>query len=323
MSATLHPSAYRAPAWLPDGHSQTIYPALCLGGARPAYQRERWATPDGGEITVDRLPGRPGMPLLWLLHGLEGGSDSHYARALMRAAQARGWHGVVSHFRGCGGAVNTLPRAYHAGDSSEVAWLLARLASEGRPVCAVGVSLGGNMLLKHLGEAGASAPLCAAAAVSAPLDLAAAGRMLERGLARQLYTRMFLRTLKPASLATARRHPGLIDVRRAQASRTLREFDDAVTAPLHGFAGVEDYWARASAKPWLRQIARPTLVLNARNDPFLPATALPGPDQASAAVTLEFPAEGGHVGFASGGFPGRLDWLPQRLLDFFAPHVPH
>lgn len=241
----------------------------------------------------------------------------------MRAAQARGWHGVVSHFRGCGGAVNTLPRAYHAGDSAEVAWLLARLASEGRPLCAVGVSLGGNMLLKHLGEAGASAPLCAAAAVSAPLDLAAAGRMLERGLARQLYTRMFLRTLKPASLATARRHPGLIDVRRAQASRTLREFDDAVTAPLHGFAGVEDYWARASAKPWLRQIARPTLVLNARNDPFLPATALPGPDQASAAVTLEFPAEGGHVGFASGGFPGRLDWLPQRLLDFFAPHVPH
>ena len=151
MSATLHPSAYRAPAWLPDGHSQTIYPALCLGGARPAYLRERWATPDGGEITVDRLPGRQGMPLLWLLHGLEGGSDSHYARALMRAAQARGWHGVVSHFRGCGGAVNTLPRAYHAGDSAEVAWLLARLASEGRPVCAVGVSLGGNMLLKHLG----------------------------------------------------------------------------------------------------------------------------------------------------------------------------
>lgn len=324
MAAVLHASAYQAPRWLPDGHSQTIYPALCLRLPLPAYRREIWPTPDHGQIAVDWLDGpSPHAPLVLLLHGLEGSSHSHYARALMHAVSQRGWQGVVAHFRGCGGLANTLPRAYHAGDSAEVAWILARLAQAGRPLYGVGVSLGGNMLLKHLGEAGASAPLCAAAAVSAPLDLAAAGRMLERGLARQLYTRMFLRTLKPASLATARRHPGLIDVRRAQASRTLREFDDAVTAPLHGFAGVEDYWARASAKPWLRQIARPTLVLNARNDPFLPATALPGPDQASAAVTLEFPAEGGHVGFASGGFPGRLDWLPQRLLDFFAPHVPH
>lgn len=324
MAAVLHASAYQAPRWLPDGHSQTIYPALCLRLPLPAYRREIWPTPDHGQIAVDWLDGpSPHAPLVLLLHGLEGSSHSHYARALMHAVAQRGWQGVVAHFRGCGGLANTLPRAYHAGDSAEVAWILARLAHAGRPLYVVGVSLGGNMLLKHLGEAGDSAQLNAAAAVSAPLDLAAAGARLDQGLSRQIYTRMFLRTLKPASLATAQRHPGLLDSAQIRRCRSFRAFDDHVTAPLHGFAGVDDYWARASAKPWLSRIARPTLVLNAGNDPFLPAQALPGPEQASAAVTLEYPASGGHVGFVSGAFPGHLDWLPHRLLDFFATHALH
>ena len=195
MSATLHPSAYRAPAWLPDGHSQTIYPALCLGGGATglparALGHAGWRRNHRGP------PARPpGMPLLWLLHGLEGGSDSHYARALMRAAQARlAWRGQpFSRLRRRGEhPAARLPRG-----RLRRSGLAAGAAGQRRPaVCAVGVSLGGNMLLKHLGEAGASAPLCAAAAVSAPLDLAAAGRMLERGLARQLYTRIVLRTLR-------------------------------------------------------------------------------------------------------------------------------
>ena len=238
MAAVLHASAYQAPRWLPDGHSQTIYPALCLRLPLPAYRREIWPTPDHGQIAVDWLDGpSPHAPLVLLLHGLEGSSHSHYARALMHAVAQRGWQGVVAHFRGCGGLANTLPRAYHAGDSAEVAWILARLAQAGRPLYGVGVSLGGNMLLKHLGEAGDGAQLNAAAAVSAPLDLAAAGARLDQGLSRQIYTRMFLRTLKPASLATAQHHPGLLDSAQIRCCRSFRAFDDHVTAPLHGLPG--------------------------------------------------------------------------------------
>ena len=314
-------TSYTAPVWLPEGHSQTIWPALFLRRAPPPYRRELWDTPDGDLIAVDFIDGRRSdAPCLLLFHGLEGSSRSHYAVALMQMVQARGWHGAVAHFRGCGGVDNRRARAYHAGDSAEVAWVVERLAARHATLYAAGVSLGGNMLLKHLGETGAAARLRAAAAVSAPVDLLAASEQLDRGFCRAVYTGMFLRTLKSSSRKTLARHPGLFDGRRVARSRTFREFDELVTAPLHGFAGARDYWTRASSKPWLRGIAVPTLLLNARNDPFLPAAALPGADEVSSAVTREFPAEGGHVGFVSGRFPGNIDWLPHRLLRFFAAH---
>ena len=318
MSATLHLSAYRAPAWLPDGHSQTIYPALCLGGARPATS-ERWATPDGGEITVDRLPGCRGMPLLWLLHDLEGGSDNHYARALMRAAQATAvlaWRGQpFSRLRRRGEhPAARLPRG-----RLRRSGLAAGATGQRRPaaVRGQGVSLGGNMLLKHLGEAGASAPLCAAAAKSARW-LAAAGPHAGRGTARQLYTCMFFaRSSRPAW--PARRHPGLIDVRRAQASHAAR-FDDAVTAPLHGFAGVKIIGRAPRPNPGCARLPGPPWLLNARNDHFLPSAARPRPNQ-----------RGGHAGIPrreaaisalpAAAFPDRLDW--RRSACWILPHVPH
>jgi len=185
-------------------------------------------------------------------------------------------------------------------------------------LCAAGVSLGGNALLKWLGEqrAAAAAVVDAAAAISAPVDLMASGDALGRGF-NLVYTRNFLTTMRRKTLAKLSRFPELCDRERMLAARTLRDFDNVVTAPLHGYRDTDDYWTRASAKPLLRDIGVPTLMINARNDPFLPAAALPRADELSPAVTVEFPATGGHVGFVTGAFPGRLDWVPQRILNFF------
>lgn len=309
---------YRAPGWLPDGHSQTLWPLL-IKPRPPAYRRERWTTPDGDFVDVDHVDGPAEAPLVVLFHGLEGSSRSHYAIALAQAVQAQGWRLAIPHFRGCSEELNRLPRAYHSGDSAEIDWLLRRFreANGDRPLFAAGVSLGGNALLKWAGEQGeaAAATVFALAAVSAPLDLTACGHHLARGFNR-VYTRHFLHTLKSVSTARLARFPGLFDGQRMAAARTLHAFDDAVTAPLHGFADATDYWLRASSKPWLRHIRVPALVLNARNDPFLPAQHLPLPTEVGPRVVLEQPADGGHVGFVTGSFPGKLDWLPRRLLKF-------
>ena len=322
---------YRAPRWLPGGHAQTIQ-ATWLQRPQVTYWRDRWETPDFDFIELDwlentdhtghelKLDQRDETPLVVLFHGLEGDSNSQYARGLMHAVNERGWRGVVVHFRGCGGEINRLPRAYHSGDSAEIDWILRRLRSmRTGPMYVAGVSLGGNALLKWLGEQGegARSVVTRAASVCAPVDLAAAGVALAQGVC-LIYTRRFLVTLKAKTLAKMKRYPALCDKPRMTASRTLYEFDDLVTAPLHGFNGVDDYYARASSKPYLKTIALPTLVLNARNDPFLPARFLPAEQDVSPHVTLELPATGGHVGFVTGSFPGNITWLPQRLLQFFS-----
>ncbi|WP_051228867.1 YheT family hydrolase [Paludibacterium yongneupense] len=314
--------SYRAPPWLIGGHAQTLWPALLVPVRRPGYRREEWDTPDGARIAVDRIDGRADAPLVVLFHGLEGSSDSHYARALMSAVQDRGWNGAVPHFRGCGGMDNPLSRAYHAGDAAEIEWIVRRLAGEREvPLLAAAVSLGGSMLLNYLAQAGTRALPHAAVAVSTPLDMIAASTRLNRGLTRMIYTRMFLATLKPKALRQLERHPGLFDGERIRHASTFREFDDLFTAPLHGFADAMQYWTQTSSKQRLGHIARPTLIINARNDPFLPEHALPRQDEVSPMVELDFPPHGGHVGFATGPFPGRIDWLPRRILDFFERHL--
>ena len=324
MSEAVAP--YRAPWWLPGGHVQTVYAALLAPRPRVAYRRERWDTPDGDFVDVDWLAQEPASaPLVVLFHGLEGGSTSHYAHALMALVARLGWRGAVVHFRGCSGEPNRLARAYHSGDSAEIDWMLKRLHERhaGGPLFATGVSLGGNALLKGLGEQGAAASnlVTAASAVSAPLDLMAAGEALGRGF-NVVYTKNFLVTLKRKSLAKLSHYPDLYDARHVRAARTLRAFDDVVTAPLHGFRDTDDYWTRSSSKPWLAHIEVPTLIVNARNDPFMPPTALPAQDEVSARVTREFPHEGGHVGFVSGPFPGNLDWLPRRIIAFLRQYIP-
>lgn len=312
-------ASFPAPPWLPGGHLQTIYPATCLPKPAVAFRRERWKAPDGDFIDIDFVDGRPGQPFVVLFHGLEGSSNSHYARALMAHVESLGWSGAVPHFRGCSGELNQAPRFYHSGDALEIDWVLRRLA--GSPLrlaagnlYAVGVSLGGNALLRWLGESqGQAGFVDAACAISAPLDLAAGGAALSRGL-NLAYTRHFLRTLKPKCLRKLEQFPGLFDRDAMLGSRNLYEFDNIVTAPLHGYRDTDDYWDRASAKHVLADITVPTLVLNARNDPFLPERHLPR--TAAPCVTLEYPRQGGHVGFAVGGPPGSIGWLPRRITGF-------
>ena len=272
-----------------------------------AYRRERWDTPDGDFIDLD-WAGTKG-PLIALFHGLEGSSASPYARAIAAQALVTGWRCVVPHFRGCSGELNRLPRAYHSGDSAEIDWILRRLEARH----AVGISLGGNALLKLLGERGAEINLRKAVAISAPLDLAAAGRSLDAGLSREIYTRIFLRSLKKKTFEKLRQRTISVDPRRLRNARTFWEFDDTVTAPLHGFLGADDYWARSSSAPWLARIRIPTLVLNARNDPFMPEAALDAIGEVPPNVVLEFPDSGGHA-----GFPGRKRWLARRVLEFLS-----
>lgn len=310
---------YAAPLWLPGGHAQTIYPALMPPPA-VRFARERWDTPDGDFIDLDWAGAQDAKNLLVLFHGLEGSSRSHYVHAIAARALASGWRCVVPHFRGCSGEINLLPRAYHSGDSTEIDWILRRLRAlhPDATLRTVGVSLGGNALLKWLGEHGDDAVgvIARAAAVSAPLDLVAAGTALGQGF-NMIYTRMFLRTLKRKAAAKLARLPGIFDGLAMRASKNLYEFDNAVTAPLHGFRDTDDYWTRSSSMPLLPGIRVPSLVLNARNDPFLPAEALAGTRTASRDVKLEFPETGGHVGFISGSFPGRHGWLAERIFEFF------
>jgi uncharacterized protein len=315
-------STYRAPWWLPGGHLQTLYAYFLKRETPLCLRRERWETPDNDFIDLDWLDSSDvGANLLVLFHGLEGCSSSHYARSLMNHARRRHWRGVISHFRGCSGEHNRLARAYHSGDSSEIDWILRRL-KENNPaakIYPIGVSLGGNVLLKWLGEQGdrALALVEKAAAVSAPVELAAAADVLDRGCRKLIYTSYFLRTLKQKSLYKITQHRLKIDLRQVRAASTFRQFDDLFTAPVHGFDSADDYWAKSSSKRRLAHIRVPTLLLNARNDPFLPAAALPDAEEVSPCVILEYPNSGGHVGFVSGRFPGGFEWLPRRIFNFF------
>lgn len=330
--------AYAAPRWLPGGNAQTIWAALRArrfeGNTAPPLRRERWNAPDGDFIDVDWLreeADTPGTavpparrPLVVLFHGLEGSSASHYAQAFAAEARARGLSFAIPHFRGCSGEINLAPRAYHSGDFEEMDWILRRLrTAHTGPLVAVGVSLGGNALMRWAGEMGAAAAqtVDAVASVCAPLDLAAGGMSICRGFNRQVYNRMFLRTMHAKALAKLAQHPGLFDVSRLRAARDLHAFDDLFTAPLHGFRDVGDYWQRASAKPHLARIRVPALALNARNDPFIPAASLPRPSEAGPCVTLWQPADGGHVGFPQGAWPSNVGWLPAAVCGWLLEHA--
>ena len=320
---------YTAPWWLPGGDLQTLWAALYARrryGPPQVYKRERWITPDmdfvdvdladAAALSVDPAASPERRPLLVLFHGLEGSSSSHYAEAFGDFARQHGMLYAVPHFRGCSGELNLAPRAYHSGDFEEVGWMLQRLrARHEGPIVAVGVSLGGNALLRWAEEMGASAAgvVSAVAAVCAPLDLAAGGMALGQGMNRLVYTGMFLRSMKPKALRKLEQHPGLFDRDTLLAARDLYAFDNVFTAPLHGYRSTDDYWARASAKPHLARIRIPALVVNALNDPFVPADSLPRQQDVGAHVTLWQPEDGGHVGFPDGRWPGHVRTMPEAV----------
>lgn len=286
-------------------------PALAHTAAR------RWLDTRDAQ-TLEQLPEGPALVLF---HGLEGSSHSHYAQSVAQYFRARGWVVVIAHFRGCSGFPNRMARAYYSGDTDEIAFMLQHVQQRVPQARwhAAGVSLGGNALLKYLGEQGSNAlPLKACAAISVPLDLVAAGNTLSESLVgKQLYSRYFLRSMVQKIAEKAQRFPGNIDAVRLGHIKTLRDFDDQYTAPMHGYKNALDYWTRASSKPLLPHVVTPTLVLNARNDPFIPEAALPGPAECADSIVLHQPAEGGHAGFVTGSFPGHVNWLPGRMARFF------
>ena len=317
---------YSAPVWLPNGNLQTIWAPLFarrFQTLKPRFKRERWATPDHDFIDVDYLcldsAVKQTKRLVVMFHGLEGSSESHYCESFADHAKRYGYAFAVVHFRGCSGELNLAPRAYHSGDYEEIAWVLQRLKDEHKvPIVAVGVSLGGNALLRWAEEMGRAAASIAEAvvAVCSPIDLAAGGRAIGVGFNKMVYTRRFLASMKPKALKKQEQFPGLFDLDAVMQAQDLHAFDNAFTAPLHGFKNAEDYWARCSAKPHLHRIKIPALVINAKNDPFIPASCLPRPHEVGQWVRLWQPKEGGHVGFTSGAYPGHLEALPRNVMQW-------
>jgi predicted alpha/beta-fold hydrolase len=276
----------------------------------------------------EAAPSHSKRPLLVLFHGLEGSSGSHYSQAFADWGLQNGCDIAVPHFRGCSGTLNLAPRAYHSGDHEEVDQLLRqfkqRADAHGRPgLLAAGVSLGGNALMRWAGELGQSAQkvVNAVASICSPLDLTASGHAIGKGFNRQVYTRMFLRSMKPKAMAKLKQFPGLFDANKLMAAQDLYEFDDVFTAPLHGFKNTDDYWLRASALQHMGRIALPALALNAKNDPFIPSCSLPTLEKVSAYVTLWQPDDGGHVGFASGSWPGHLKAMPEAVGQWLLQHI--
>lgn len=307
-------------SWIKNGHLDTLYAKLRQEPA-PEYRRELLL--DSHQKTLVAYDfvdsDNPDAPLVVLFHGLEGSSLSHYSIAMMNAVKRKGWNGVVAHFRGCGGVANTAEVAYHSGDSAEVAYVLQLLKKRYKKVYAIGFSLGGNVLSKYLGEARENAVSEANVVVSAPLDLVNASEKLSKGLSKRIYIPYFLRSLIPKIKSEAQYHDSERIAKVAKA-KTLREFDYYFTAPLHGYESPEDYYRRASAKPYLKYIEKPTMIINAKNDPFMYPESLPKREDVSKSVYLMQPERGGHVGFVSGTGKGHINWLPEMVLQFFERH---
>lgn len=314
-------SDFRAPWWLKSAHLQTSYATLFRGRSALDLRRERIELEDGDFLDLDWLRETFG-PVVLVLHGLEGSSDSPYARGMLAAIQRRGWRGVVMHFRGCSGELNRLPRSYHSGDTADLEAVVRLLSARGEePAAAIGYSLGGNVLLKWLGEHGAGAPLRAAVAVSVPYTLALAADRLARGLSR-IYQRRLIDDLRAKLHRKFAAGASPIDLTRAHHSRDFWEFDDRVTAPLHGFKDVDDYYTRSSSRPYLRHIRIPTLMIHARDDPFMTPNVLPHAHELSPSSRLEISDHGGHVGFVHGRYPWRPRyWLEERIPEYLEAYL--
>ena len=317
------PSEYTyTPAWwVPGAHLRTLWGKLVRRPPPLETRVERWTTDDGDELELHRTEpvgerASHGGRLL-VLHGLEGTIRSHYLRGILAGAQQQGWSADALIFRTCNGEMTRARRLYHSGETTDLDWVVRRLvhAHPGQPLALAGFSLGGNVLLKWLGEQGERVPpeVRAAAAVSVPFDLERGARYIERGFAR-VYTRHFLRTLRTKARLKLAREPGLFDASALERARTLYEFDDAVTAPVHGFEGATDYYRRSSSLQFLGAIGRPTLLLSAYDDPFLPPAVLQEVERVARGnpnLTVEFHQRGGHVGFVTGRGP----WAPRYYAE--------
>lgn len=318
-----------APApWLSNPHLLTVWGRLFRRTEPIPFVREQWETPDDDTIDVLRIAAAgPESPTFLLLHGLEGSESSHYVGGTISEARSRGWQSNLLVFRTCNGSLNRQPRSYHSGETSDLDFVVRRLLLERPhvPLILAGVSLGGNVLLKWLGEQGdrIDSRVKAATAVSVPFDLARSSRRIDQGLSR-IYSRRFLRTLKAKALAKIARHPGIADPRIVAAAPTLWDFDNTFTGPVHGFGGAEDYYTRSSSIHFLASIRIPTLLLSARDDPFHPPGLLDEVEEITRnnpVLCTEFVARGGHIGFIEGAVPWSVSSYSERRAVEFAESV--
>ena len=317
----ISPSAFRTAWWLPGPHLQTLWPSLFRPRPELDLTPRRLELPDGDFLDL-AFGGEPTGPLVLVLHGLEGSLQSHYAGNLLAALGKAGFRTCFMHFRGCSGEPNRLPRGYHSGETSDLQTVVDWLEGNVAPVdAAIGFSLGGNVLLKWLGECGADAAVRRAVAVSVPFVLADADRRLQRGASR-IYQHHLMQRLRESYRTKFARIPSPLEV-DVDHLRTFRDFDENVTAPLHGFAGADDYYSRSSSRQYLRHIERPVLILHALDDPFMWPDSVPDETELSPTVTLELARHGGHVGFVSGTIPGRARyWLDHRIVQWLTENRP-
>ena len=303
--------------WLRNSHLQTIWPVICRRRHQLSLENERVELPDGDFVDLNWMGKHEKGPLVFILHGFEGSIESHYAKNMMYALQNAGWRSVFMHFRGCSGEPNRLARSYHSGDTKDAEFVvnLLRDREPETPISAIGYSLGGNVLLKWLGETGKSNPLCAAVAISVPFDLTKAAERIQHGFSR-LYQWYFLKCLRERLTHKFQFVPTPIDPFN-MAINDIRKFDDRYTAPIHGFSGVEEYYSVSSSRQYLRGIQKPTLILHAKDDPFMSEDVIPSSQELSSSIKLEVTETGGHVGFVAGKFPWRPQyWLEQRIPLF-------
>jgi uncharacterized protein len=315
---------FRPAWWLPGAHAQTLWGRFLRPYPRLPMRMERIVAPDGEEIELHSVAGRAESPRMLLLHGLEGKPHSHYVGGLLAQAYSRGWPATLLVFRGCGSTPNLARRFYHSGETTDLAAVFEQLRARDSTSewFLLGVSLGGNVLLKWLGDRSdaVDARIRAAAAISTPFDLEAGSRHIGTGRMR-IYDRHFLRSLRRKALAKLDRHPDLFDGGRLQRARSVFEFDDIVTGPVHGFRDAIDYYSRSSSESYLPRIRVPTLLVSAADDPFLPREVWERVRRSASEnpqLRVEFTKAGGHVGFVSGRWPWSARYFAEdRAFAFF------
>ncbi|CAG0908157.1 unnamed protein product [Cyprideis torosa] len=309
-------SHFRPRWYLKNPHMQTLFASIWRKKPDHVWQRERVELPDGDFIDLDWGKRMADAPLVMILHGLEGSGRSNYALGLGQALEKLGWNAVVMNFRGCSGELNRKPYSYCAGCTDDIEWMTQRLRQQhpGQPFYLVGYSLGGNAMLKWLGESG-TRDVDGAVAVSVPYRLGECAKRLQSGFSR-LYEKHLLRSLKASVSARLGEMDLGITQKQIRGLHSFYDFDDQVTAPLHGYNGVEDYYGRASAWQWVHRIQVPTLLIHALDDPFMYPATVPSPQDLNDHVTLELSDHGGHVGFIAND-PKQPYWLEQRIPEWF------
>jgi predicted alpha/beta-fold hydrolase len=326
---------HRPAWWIPGAHLQTVWARLARSRRLITFRREVLTTPDDDDLALDHVDGPAGAPRVLLLHGLEGSAHSLHTQGLAALVAAAGWNATVINFRSCARDPdqierrlrNRRPRLYHSGETEDLTFVVRTLTARepGVSLGAIGFSLGGNVLLKWLGEQGAASAIRAAATISVPYDLGAAARFLERPVGR-FYARHFMRRLRPKALDVLARFPqetAHIDAARIRAAKTFADFDQCLTAPLHGFASADDYYARASAHGYLAAVRIPALCISSDDDPFIPADSVArAREVASASVELQISQWGGHTGFVSGSWPWRaIYWAEEATIAWLRRHL--